>query len=204
MSEIKTNSGPTIEEIAIIEKVTGGIIGTYEWWEVRGVDGTFKSHIKPKHEADIIYHGILKNSFMSHNGTYIGDLLRAEWYQKHHFKVYEPHPLGVAEVYKDEKLVGYCGYTHRAASVFNIGDRLFEEHYKPKQEDYTPLQWVMWVEEYDKALQQAKDTEDNWWFRDIESDGIGRFIPFKLRGSKLIETFDECIQAAINLSNYLS
>ena len=34
--------------------------------------------------------------------------------------------------------------------------------------------------------------------------GISYVMPFKLRGSKLIETMDDAFEAAKNMSNYLS
>jgi hypothetical protein len=38
----------------------------------------------------------------------------------------------------------------------------------------------------------------------LTEDGVRSFVPFNMRGKKTIETFDEAIQAAKNLSNYLS
>ena len=196
---------PTFEEIAILEKATGGKIGTHEWWVVRGVDENFTTKQQPSHKEDILYHGVLQNSFMSQGGEYVGDFSRAQWYQKHRLKIYEPYPHGVAESYNEAgELEGYCGYTHRGANIFRIGDRLFDEHYEPKEEDYTPEQWAGWVKDYNDGITQAEAEGDTWWADDIRRDGISRFIPFKLRGPKLIETFEEAVQAARNLSNHLS
>lgn len=205
MKPINNKTEPSFEEIAIIEKATGGKIGTYEWWVVKGVDGTFNSTQKPKNESDILDHSILENSFMSQRGEFIGNVDRSKWYQKYRLKVYEPYPHGVAEAYNESgELEGYCGYTHRGAQIFRIGDRLFDEKYEPKEEDYTPEQWAGWVKEYNDEIAEYEAKGDTWWVNDIKSDGVGRYIPFKLRGPKIIETFDECITAAINLSKYLS
>jgi hypothetical protein len=38
----------------------------------------------------------------------------------------------------------------------------------------------------------------------MDGDGISYVIPFKLRGSKLIETMEEAFISARNMSNYLS
>jgi hypothetical protein len=203
--KMKTNNVPTFEEIAIIEKTTGGLIRIYEWWVVRSIDGTFKSKTKPKHETDIIDHGILHNSFISKGGEYIGNYDKAQWYQKHKLKVYEPYAHGVAEVYTENgDLEGYCGYTHRGAQIFRIGDRLFNALYEPKEDYYPAEQWAGWVKEYNEGIAKAEVEGDTWWADDIRNDGISRFITFKLRGSKVIETLEEAAQAAINLSNYLS
>jgi len=203
--DIKTNNDPTFEKIAIIEKATGGLIKTHEWWVVKGVDENFKSNQKPKHEEDIVYHGVLNNSFVSKGGEYIGDFEKAKWYQKHRLKVYEPYAHGVAEVYtEDGELEGYCGYTHRGAQIFRVGDRLFDALYEPKEEDYTPEQWAEWVKEYNDGIAEAEANGDTWWADDIRNDGISRYITFKLRGPKIIKTLEEAAQAAINLSKHLS
>jgi hypothetical protein len=202
---IKGNEGPTFEEITVIEKATNGKIGKYEWWDVRGIDEVFKSNIKPKNDSDIIYHGVLENSFMSPNGKYIGDFDRAKWYQKNKLKVYEPYASGVAEAYNEnDELEGYCGYTHRGAQTFRIGDRLFDKSYELKEEDYTPEQWGGWIHEYNDGIAEAEANGDTWWAEDIKKDGISRYVSFKLRGSKVCETFEECAKAAINLSKHLS
>ena len=38
----------------------------------------------------------------------------------------------------------------------------------------------------------------------MDNDGIAHVIPFKLRGSRIIETMDDAFEAAKNMSNYLS
>jgi hypothetical protein len=204
-TDIKDSRDPSFEEIAVIEKATGGRIGIHEWWVVQGVEDSFTSKIKPSNEADIVYHGILENSFMSQGGEYIGAFDRAEWYKKHKLKVYEPYPHGVAEAYSQEgELEGYCGYTHRGAQIFKIGDRLFDEEYEPKEEDYTPEQWSKWVKEYNDSIAESEAKGDTWWVEDIRRDGISRYIPFKSRGGKVIETLEEAALAAKNLSKHLS
>jgi hypothetical protein len=45
------------------------------------------------------------------------------------------------------------------------------------------------------------DPLDRSW---LEQSGIASVIPFKMRGAKVIETWDEAKQAAINMSKYLS
>lgn len=203
--EIKTNNSPTFEEIAIIEKATGGKIGTHEWWVVKGVNENFTANIKPSHEEDIIYHGVLENSFLSQGGEYIGDFEQAKWYYDTRLKVYEPYPCGVAIVLdEDGNIEGYAGYTHRGGNIFKIGDRLFDETYEPKEEDYTQEQWQSYICRYNEALDKAEKEGDEWWANDIKADGVARFISFKMRGSKIIENWEDTIQAAINMSKYLS
>lgn len=205
MENKQIGNGPSFEEIAIIEKSTGGKIGTHEWWVVKGIQENFTCSIKPSHKQDIVYHGVLENSFMSQGNVYIGDFSTAEWYMESRLKVYEPYPDGVAIALDENRNVeGYVGYTHRGACIFKIGERLFDESYEPKKEDYTPEEWESYVDRYNKSLSDAESEGDEWWINDIKKDGIRRVVPFKMRGSKIIENWDDAIRAAINMSKYLS
>lgn len=143
----------------------------------------------------------LSESFLSNDNTYIGDIRRGWWYYKNNMKVCDKYPHGVAEVYDDEgNLIGYHGYTHRGGQTFKIGDRLFDASYKPQKEDYEEWEWTGWEYKY-LELYGKSDALDKKWMRE---SGISYVIPFKKRGKKVIENFDECLQAAINMSKDLS
>jgi len=143
----------------------------------------------------------LPNSFLSKDGEYIGDIERGWWYYDNKMKVCDEYPHGVAERYDDEgNLIGYHGYTHRGGQTFKIGDRLFDASYEPKEEDYEEWEWAGWKLKYDKDLSESDDFDKKWM---LES-GISNVIPFKKRGSKVIETLEDALQAAINMSNELS
>lgn len=201
----QNNNSPSFEEVAILEKKTGGKIGKYEMWTVKGTSSVFQSIIKPKNKEDIIDYMVLENSFMSQNGEYIGNYNKAKWYAKNNLKVYEPYAHGVAIILNENSdIEGYYGYTHRGGQSFKIGDRLFEETYIPKKEDYTDEQWESYVNEYNKVLQDAKEEGNEWWIKDIENDNVSRVIPYKMRGSKTCNTLEDCIKAAINMSKHLS
>ena len=169
------------ECIYLIQKHTGGKIGNHSF-------GENNEHT-------------LSNSFLTKDGTYIGDIESGWWYYKNNMKVCNQYPRGVAECYDDEgNLIGYHGYTHRGGQTFKIGDRLFDADYKPKEEDYQESEWIGWEYKY-LELYGKSDKLDRKWM--IES-GIGYVIPFNKRGSKVIDNFEECLQAAINMSNDLS
>ena len=132
----------------------------------------------------------LENSFLSLDGKYIGDLKLAIWYTKNNMMVDENHPHGVSAIIKPETygtdnpvIDAMYGFTHRGGNKFKIGDRLFDGNYKPTKDDYS-----------------EDELGKNW----MDNDGISYVIPFKLRGSKLIETMEEAFIAAKNMSNYLS
>lgn len=188
------------KKVRLINTHTDGKIGTYESWVVKGVDGSFKSLVKPKDERDIIDHMILNNSFLSQKGDYIGSIEDGWWYYKTKMTVCDKHPHGVALVWKDGQLFGYYGYTHRGGQVFVKGDRLFDMDYIPKEEDYPEWQWAGFVEKFDKLYEKSDELDKKW----MDEDGISSVIPFKLRGKDEIESDTEAIQAAINVSKYLS
>ena len=177
----------TQEEIQEIERLTGGKIGTH----------TFG----PKNEHT------LENSFLSLDGKYIGNLDRAQWYVSNKMMVDEDYPDGVAAVITEDTygtdnpvIEGMYGYTHRGGNMFKIGDRLFDEKYKPVKEDYPEEQW----NKYENKFNESYNDEDELGKRWMDNDGIAHVIPFKLRGSKIIETMEEAFEAAKNMSNYLS
>ena len=151
----------------------------------------------------------LPNSFLSKDGEYIGDIERGWWYYKNNMEVCNEYPRGVAKIMNEVTYVnhhlfpeieGYHGYTHRGGQTFKLGDRLFDASYEPKEEDYEEWEWAGWKLEYDKNLSESDDFDKKWM---LES-GISNVIPFKKRGSKVIETLEDALQAAINMSNELS
>jgi hypothetical protein len=204
--------------VALIEKFTGGVIDTYRWWEVKGVDGTFTSHKEPANKKDVVFAGELPNSFMTREGDYLGGIVEGWWYYKNSFLVCEEFPKGVAvqvsqDFFKDSNrmnfaektafkgdIEGYYGYSHRGGCLFKIGDRLFESDYIPKKEDYTEIYWDALTEMYRAILHLSKGLGRE----DLEKDGISSVMSFSMRGSKKIETLEEAKQAAYNLSKYLS
>ena len=213
------------DKVALINMLTGGRIGLHEWWVVEGTNGRFESKRMPSNKKDIVFHGSLENSFITSEGDYIGDAERGWWYYKNKFYVCKEYPQGVAiklktyspvikltntindsyvnfitEQIDNDNIEGYYGYTHRGGSLFKIGDRLFDENYKPSKSDYTPEEWDNFCREHQKSLKKADPLDKKW----MEEDGISYVIPFNKRGRKVIETLEEAREAAINMSKYLS
>ena len=177
----------TEKEIQEIERLTGGKIGTH----------TFG----PNNE------NVLENSFLSQDGTYIGSIEEARWYVKNKLMVDEMYPHGVAGVIQEDTygtetpiIEGMFGYTHRGGQLFKIGDRLFDEKYTPKKEDYTEEEWGSFESDFKRTYEESDELEKKW----IEEDGISYVIPFKKRGARIIETMEDAFQAAKNMSKYLS
>lgn len=176
------------EKINLINLNTGGSIS---WYEIEG------------------FEDIPMLAFLGPNREYVGSPKEGWWYFKNNMRVCAEFPIGVAEVWNKDNtnIEGYYGYSHRGGNLFKIGDRLFEEDYKGNEEDYEEWQWSGWRIQYKEELKAAYDeyeeTGDDWWLKDIKEDDITRYIPFNLRGSKVITTMEEAKQAALNLSRYL-
>jgi len=196
------------EKVASINKYTWGKIGTHHVGNNKSDEFT------------------LNDCFLTQDGEFIGDVKEGWRYYKNNMIVCREYPHGVAIVLKtyapdnksensikdpyenyvteqveNDNIVGYYGYTHRGGQTFKIGDRLFDEHYCPKQEDYSEKEWANFEKKFQKSLANAENDLDRKW---MEDDGISHVIPFRLRGPKLIETWEEARQAAINMSKYLS
>ena len=179
------------EKIELIEKYTGGVIGTHKF----GNEGEYT----------------LENSFLTVDGQYIGDIKTAWWYFQNGMTVCEDYPHGVGVVWNtaksDKTLVsgqdgvkGYYGYTHRGGSIFKIGDRLFEEEYIPVVEDYDKKEFDKYWKKYKKSYKMGDDFDKKY----IYGDGIKAVMPFNLRGKEVIKNWEQAKQAAINMSKYLS
>lgn len=177
----------TQEEINEIERLTGGKIGTHSF----GPDNEYT----------------LENSLLSQDGTYVGSIKEARWYVSNKMMIDEQYPHGVAAVITPETygtdnpvIEGMCGYTHRGAQLFRIGDRLFDGKYKPTKEDYPEDEWNLYEENFKKLYEEEDELGKEW----MDRDGLSYVIPFKLRGSKIIETMEDAFEAAKNMSDYLS
>lgn len=174
-----------VEKLCLIDKYVGGVIGDHSFGGLDNLDH------------------ILSNSLMHKNGRYIGDLERAWWYYKNNFVVTDTKPCGVAKQIKkeyyhhlynrDHHVEGFYGYTHRGGCLFKIGDRVFDENYIPTLDE-------LLKPEFKKIIKKAKKSD----LDECETERLVSCMPFKMRGSEVIETLEQAEQAAINLSNYLS
>jgi hypothetical protein len=178
------------KKVELIEKYTGGVIGTHKW------------------DNDEF---VLEDSFLTKDGKYIGNIDTAWWYFQNGMTVCEEYPNGVAIVWNtvnsDKTLMsgqdgikGYRGYTHRGGATFKIGDRLFDEKYNPVVEDYDEKEFTKWWKTYTKSYKKG----DNFDRKHIYNDGIKSVIPFNKRGKHTIKNWEDARTAAINMSKYLS
>lgn len=176
-------------KIKLIERYTNGVIGPHSFG--------------PNQEHTLPY------SFLTNDGRYVGSADDAWWYFCNGMTVCEEHPHGVALVWNTAKndktivsgtngLAGYYGYTHRGGALFEKGDRLFDEKYVPVPEDYTAHEWA----DYEKKRVEAqlRNVAEGWEGEVPISD----VMPFKRRGKIVIDTWEQALEAAVNMSRYLS
>lgn len=184
----------------------------------KGMSDFKKKQIKKYTGGKIIKFKGLDDSFVTTDGkTYIGSGDRGWWYIKNNLFVCNSHAHGVAIVLKkpakeisdlsnisDKDIKGYCGYTHRGAMVFCVGDRFFNEKYKPKKEDYTAKEWNKFNKDWEAYIKKEMK-EMGYTRKEAEKYcPISDVIPFRMRGKKKIINLKEAKKAAINMSNYLS
>jgi hypothetical protein len=185
--------------------------------------GKIEDHEIPNYPKSKDDDGLLTDSFMSKDGTYMGNYSDAWWYFKKNLVVCPQHPHGVAYLLKQSGKVypywdeynetgeinvmcleGIYGYSHRGGSTFKIGDRIFDPNYTPKKEDYSAKEWRSIEKDFEKYLkQEVKDGYQD----DMESArknlAIADVVKFTMRGEKVIESWQEAIDSASNLSSYL-
>jgi hypothetical protein len=195
------------KKVELIEKYTGGVIGTHKWGD---------------NDNDEF---VLEDSFLTKDGKYIGNIDTAWFYYTNNLYVCREYPHGVALKLKDyvpyiifhntlkdeyenfvteqienDNVKGYYGYTHRGGGLFKIGDRLFDEEYSPVVEDYDEKEFKKWWKKYTKLYKKGDDFDKKW----IYNDGIKSVIPFNKRGKHMIKNWEDARTAAINMSKYLS
>lgn len=92
----------------------------------------------------------------------------------------------------------YYGYSHRGVIGFGIGDNLFDENNEDPSIYYKSIKYrlrYIW-----SLITHIKSPIDFQWA--IES-GIKYIVPFRGRGTKIIETPEEALLAAKHMADYL-
>lgn len=103
------------------------------------------------------------------------------------------------QVMFSRKLHKYYGYNHRGGAFFGIGDMLFDENKDKETLYYRNKSFRI---SFIKHL--IKYVNDPFDFEDLVINGIKSIVPFKCRGSKIIEDMQEAYTAASNFAKYLS
>ncbi len=189
--------------IDLINKFTGGKIGNHFFDDGNGGQ----------------YHLV---GFLSPDGTYIGDVSQGWWYYKNKMIVNSDYPHGTAIVVKDDihrfvtsafkddddyefeeddlfdfEIEGVYGYSHIGGSTFRIGDKIFDENWRPSDEDLKLLDCQKMIKSFEKTNEGMNNSGYSIKDKIVES------MPFRKRGGKTIENWDDAKLAAKNLSKHL-
>ncbi len=191
------------ECIELINKFTGGKIGNHYFDNGNGGQ-----------------HHLV--GFLAPDGTYMGDVAQGWWYFKNKMIVNKDYPHGTAIVVKDDvhrfvtsafkddedyefeesdlfdfEIEGIYGFSHRGGSIFRIGDKIFDEKWRPTDEDLKSMNFQKMIASFEKTNKGMNNEGYSVKDKIVES------ISFKERGDKIIETLDDAKLAAKNLSKYL-
>jgi hypothetical protein len=93
----------------------------------------------------------------------------------------------------------YYGYSHRGVIGFGIGDNLFDEKNEDLSIYYKSLKYrlkFLW-----SIIAHIKSPIDFQW---AVERGIKYIVPFRRRGTKIIETKEEALLAAKHIAEYLN
>jgi len=170
------------EKVVLIEKYTGGIV---------------KEKIEVDNENDSGY--TKKYIFLTKNKKYVGDLFKGWWYYENQMMVVDERPGGISVKYKDKKIDGYYIRTDTENLSVKIGDRIFDEKYRPSQSDFKKKEWDEWNKKFTKFYNKSKD----WKKRRLKKVGIVLFMPYNKRGFRKIKTNEEAKYTAIKIYDFI-
>ena len=148
----------------------------------------------------------LPNSVHTPDGKYVGSIEEGWWYVKNGLrstKGSHPHTAWA----KNTKQ--WIGYSHRGSCAFGKGDKLFDAKWSPKEEDLLKYEqyFTKKLDQYEKDYQEWEQSSSEHKAPADEmtmAKWATQFIPFKLRGSKTIHSYEDAYKAAVNFANYIS
>jgi hypothetical protein len=145
----------------------------------------------------------LPNSCMNPAGQYVGSIEEGWWYYNNGLRATKgshPHTAWSKEAKQ------WIGYSHRAACAFSKGDKLFDESWIPTDDELLALEkhYVKHLGEFQKEYSEWVRSESNNKEEDFTlNKWVVSHIPFKLRGSKTIHSYEDAYKAAVNFAKYI-
>ncbi len=170
------------EKVALIEKYTGGLV---------------KEKIEIDNESDSGF--TRKYIFLTKNKKYVGDLFKGWRYYLNQMMVTEERPDSISVKYKDKKIDAYYIDIENETLTIKIGDRIFDEKYRPSQSDFKKDEWDEWNKKFNTFYNKSKE----WKQRRLKKVGIVLFMPYNKRGFKKIKTNEEAKDTAIRIYDYI-
>lgn len=148
----------------------------------------------------------LPNSCMNPDGVYVGSIEEGWWYFTNGLRATKgshPHTAW------SKKTKQWIGYSHRASCAFGKGDKLFDANWKPSDADLPKYHqfYLKHLGEYYKEVEEWSKSTSDHKAADEEMTLAGwavNYIPFRLRGSKTIHSYEDAYKAAVNFAKYVS
>lgn len=148
----------------------------------------------------------LPNSVHTPDGKYVGSIEEGWWYLNNGLRATKgshPHTAW------SKKTKQWIGYSHRGSCAFGKGDKLFDERWSPKDSDLLQYEkyFVRKLSEFDKWYDEwAQSTSEHKAPAEemTMAKWATQYIPFKLRGSKTIHSYEDAYKAAVNFAKYIS
>ena len=148
----------------------------------------------------------LTNSVHTPDGKYVGSIEEGWWYYQNGLRSTRgshPHTAWSKQTKQ------WIGYSHRGSCAFGKGDKLFDAKWFPKDEDLLKYEkyFVKHLDKFEAELKEWRESDSphkapaeemtmNKW--------AAQYIPFRLRGSKTIHSYEDAYKAAVNFANYIS
>ena len=176
---------------------------------VKEISKDFKSKVCA---AAVLYWGTKNIEIITPSTTHIivlnGDTTESITYYEEVFGIINKLKLPVftrnPQVIFDYDTEKYYGYSHRGCCGFGLGDMLFSPEITPKRIETFYYANRKYRKAFVKALKEYVKEDDSYLFKSLVEGGIMDVVPFKEKGTKIIETYDEAFEAASNFANYIS
>jgi hypothetical protein len=148
----------------------------------------------------------LPNSVHSPDGVYVGDIEQGWWYYLNDLRsTRNAHP----HTAWSKTTKQWIGYSHRASCAFGKGDKLFDETWVPKDDELTQYEkyYVKYLDDYYDEVEAWAKSDSAHKAGEEEmtlNSWVTGYIPFKLRGSKTIHSYEDAYKAAVNFAKHVS
>lgn len=134
------------------------------------------------------------------NSGYICDLDTGWWIFKNGYKMHEEYPQFIALKYTDKEFQSCLLFKDDIKIYLNLGDKIFEETYKPSKSFHDKKNWKIWVRKFKKDLERSDPKKR----ASLKKEGLKKYLPLQQRGRRSIKNEEDCVECAKKIGIYLS
>lgn len=147
----------------------------------------------------------LPNSVHTPDGKYVGSIEEGWWYYQNGLRSTRgshPHTAWA------KRTKQWIGYSHRASHAFGKGDKLFDATWVPTDDDLLKFEkyYVKHLDKFEQEINEwrASNSEHKAPAHEMTLNRWAtQYIPFNLRGSKTIHSYEDAYKAAVNFAKYV-